>query len=249
MEDSKPDSSSFSSKGGRNDTVQPVFNAPAVVVYLIGALLLIHAAVYLLPRRAEAYVAYFGAVSPRAFLEGFTARGGFLRVFATLVTHIFLHANWMHVLMNSVWLLVFGAPVARKLGAGGRVADSPSLVFLLFFLFSGVAGAMTFIAIHPAANTLLIGASGGVSGLLGGVVRFAFQRPPKSGFAEREFASLTDQRVIIWSVGLLVINLLVALFSDLIAPGQGAIAWEAHMGGYLFGLLTFPAFVAATRKG
>jgi membrane associated rhomboid family serine protease len=248
MKDSKRDMSSFSAEGGGREGVEPIFNAPAVVVYLIGVLLLIHAAIGVLPRRAEAYVEYFGAVSPRAFLSGFAAHGGFLRIFPPLVTHIFLHASWTHVLMNSVWLLVFGAPVARKLGADRRITDKPALVFLLFFLLSGVAGAMMFIAVHPAANTLLVGASGGVSGLFGGLTRFAFRRPKVSGCPEREFAKLTDRTVIIWSVLFLVLNIFVFFFGGLIAPGPGAIAWEAHMGGYLFGLLTFPAFVAATRK-
>ena len=232
----------------RRRAAEPIFNAPSVVVWLIGFLILIHALISVMPTRAEAYIEYFGALSPRAFFNGFTRGGDVLRAFPPLVTHIFLHASWTHVFMNSVWLLVFGAPAARKLGADGRIAGAPALAFLAFFILCGVAGALTFIAIHPGADTLLVGASGGVSGLLGALVRFAFQRPTIFGYPEREFARLTDRTVISWSVGFLFINIFVSVFSGVIAPEQGAIAWEAHLGGYVFGLLTFPAFVAAVRN-
>ncbi|HXI87774.1 MAG TPA: rhomboid family intramembrane serine protease [Parvularculaceae bacterium] len=224
----------------------PVFNAPPIVVWLIAALLFIHGAIFVLPSRAAALVDYYGAVSPRAFLSGPAVQGGFFRMLFPLVAHIFIHASWMHVIMNSVWLLVFGAPIACRLGAGSGLPPKPVAIFLAFFILSGVAGAITFIVIHPDADSLLVGASGGISGLLGGVVRFGF-RPPWALPPGRQFVPLSDRTVLAWSIVILVLNLATGLFGGQIVRGAASIAWEAHMGGYLFGLLTFPVFAVAAR--
>ncbi|MEL7486486.1 MAG: rhomboid family intramembrane serine protease, partial [Pseudomonadota bacterium] len=167
---------------------------------------------------------------------------------APLFSHMALHANFMHILFNSVWLLALGAPVARRLGAGTAGAGVlPSSLFISFFALSGAAGALLYILFNLESGVLLVGASGGVSGLLGAVIRFAFAGPVHFARGASNLTPLTDRRIIIWSILIIVMNIFLAFFGG---PGTGGsdIAWEAHVGGYLFGVIAFPLFDGFSRR-
>lgn len=234
-------------EGGREEAeAQPIFNAPPIVLWLVGILLAIHAVIFMLPARVENIITLYGAVSPRLFFAGLRGQVGPEIMLTPLVTHIFLHASWMHVVMNAVWLLAVGSPIARRLGAGQGTPAIPSAIFVLFFIASGISGALVYIFIHPDANSLLVGASGGIFGLLGGAVRFAF-RPPWAFPPGRRFAPINDRMVLVWSAVILLLNFLTGPIGGLITPEAGSIAWEAHLGGYLFGLLAFPIFAHAAQ--
>ena len=84
----------------------------------------------------------------------------------TLATYAFLHGSWTHVLLNSVWLVAFGPPVARRFGAAR---------FLAFFAFTAVAGALTHWLFYPMDFAPLIGASAADSGLMAAATRFIFE--------------------------------------------------------------------------
>ncbi|MGE0410263.1 MAG: rhomboid family intramembrane serine protease [Amphiplicatus sp.] len=225
----------------------PLFNAPSIVTALIIALVGCQIVIEALPDRAQYFVARFGSVSPHLFLSGLRDGSNWLMTAAPLFTHIFIHADWSHLFLNSIWLLAFGAPTAIRLGAGRRLFDVPSAVFLLFFLLSGAVGALAFVVANMTLNTLLIGASGGVSGLLGALVRSAFHRQYGHANVRQPFARLADSRVIVASVVILAMNFVVGVFGAL-APGGAEIAWEAHMGGYLFGLFAFTFFARLARR-
>lgn len=219
----------------------PIFTAPAVVSRLALVIVASHVIFIVLPAAAQDWLAWRGAVSPQRFLSG---QGGPLSMAAPLVSHMFLHGGWLHLMFNSIWLMAFGAPVARRMGAEhGAGAVGASLLFVVFFALSGVFGALTYIALHPNDTTLLIGASGGVSGLLGGLVRFAFRRFPAT---PGDFSGLFDRPVIAWTVTVVSLNVAMA-FVGAGLTGGADIAWEAHIGGYFFGLLTFPLFARRRR--
>lgn len=223
----------------------PIFNAPAAVSWMAVFTIACHVVFLFLPPAAQIRVAWYGAVSPHKLLSG---EGGVVVALAPLVGHMLLHGGWLHLFFNMIWLMAFGAPVARRLDAERPVgAGSASFVFIGFYLACGVAGALSYVALHPDAKTLLIGASGGVSGLLGGLVRFAF-RPAYASPAE--FSRLTDRPVLAWSGAIIALNGLAAVFGSGLFGGDGsAIAWESHIGGYLFGLLAFPVFARFARGG
>lgn len=223
----------------------PVFNVPFVVIAVIGALVAVHFAIAISPRGLKAWMQAHGAVSPRLFFAAFK-RGLIFNGLSPLVTHIFIHANIAHLLMNSVWLLAFGAPVARRL-EWDQGAARGALSFVLLFVLSGAFGGLAYIAAHPGDYALLVGASGGVSGLLGGLVRFAFHRPVP-GTARPRFAKLTDRSIIAWSAAIVFLNVVVGLFGGFILGGGADIAWEAHLGGFFFGLLAFPLFDSPRRR-
>lgn len=225
----------------------PLLNVPPIVALLIALMIASYLVIEFLPRPWQFWIGHFGSASPKMLFGGAQENGGWLLIVMPLITHIFLHANLSHLLLNCVWLLAFGAPVAFRLGAQRAIFDAPSFVFFLFFILSGVAGALTFAAMNPSLDSQLIGASGGVSGLLGALIRTIVIRQNDLANVRQSFARLSDSRVITVSIVILAINLLVGLFGAVLTSSENDIAWEAHMGGYLFGLLAFPAFAAFQR--
>jgi membrane associated rhomboid family serine protease len=208
-----------------------LFHVPRVVAATAAALAAIFAATAIAPRAVLWMMGGSPGVSPAKLFAGPDASGGAISWLSPLFTHMLAHASLAHLLFNSLWLIVFGTPVARRLNSPIR--------FLSLFALSGAAGALFFSAFHANDPTILVGASGGVTGLLGAVVRFAFQSP---GAAYRNTLPLADRSVISWTVAVVLLNASVAV----VGPGFGAsgsdVAWQAHIGGYLFGLFAFPLF-------
>jgi len=216
-----------SGPGGR------LFDVPAVVLALAVLLILVFLASAFAPRLVLWLFGGSPGLAPFRLFAGPTASGGVVAWLSPLFTHILLHAGLAHLLFNSLWLVVFGTPLARRL-------DSPARFLSLFFL-SGAAGGAFYSIFHADDPAILIGASGGVTGLLGGLVRFAFQNPAR-GIGFRHRLPLFDRTVLMWSAVVIAINASVVF----VGPGFGAqgvdVAWQAHVGGYFFGLIAFPLF-------
>lgn len=165
----------------------------------------------------------------------------------SLLGYAFLHADWTHFFVNALTLSAFGAPVARRLG--------PTL-FLAFLGACAVAGALTHFALHPFDFTPVVGASAAISGAMAAIARFAFAPEPwRGGVAElgatpepaAPLSGLRENRqaalfLVLW----LGVNVLLGVFPQAIGSA-GPIAWEAHMGGFLFGLITFGVFERAAH--
>jgi membrane associated rhomboid family serine protease len=210
---------------------QPAFQAPAIVLWLIGALLAAHAGRMALDpaHSADIIVTY-------AFIPARYAMPGSLWDRAVpFVSHLFLHGGWGHVVMNSLWLLAFGPVVARRFGGA---------LFLLFFLICGAAGAAAFLALNWGEANPVVGASGAVSGLMAAGLRlmpgmFAWAQP-----GEARLAPILSRPILSFSLIWGALNLAVGLIGGSFLGADGAIAWQAHLGGYLAGLLLAGPFDA-----
>lgn len=235
--------------GGEIDSNR-FFNVPGVVLFIAVLNILVFAALVLLPYRFVDVLVKAGAVTPKWFLAGPEAHGGWLNMLSPLISHMFIHAGIMHVALNLLWMLAFGAPVARRMQTSDAMksfsAFSRAGLFLTFYLLCGVAGALTFILAHPQEIVPMVGASGAVSGLLGGLVRFAFNRSTLFGPEYAAISPLTSKSVAIWSFFIVAMNVGIGVFAGRLAGG-GVIAWEAHVGGYLFGLFSYPMFERLSR--
>lgn len=223
---------------------QPVFNAPRVVVWLAGTLLLVHLLKeYVLSQQLFLSLAFIPArFSAAADAAQGAFVGGALSKWSSLVTHMFLHGSWAHLVLNSVWLLIFGTPVASRLGASR---------FLFLFLLTGIAGAAAhgvlswigdlFAAAPRFPPEILVGASGGISGLMGAAARFIVLGPDmaRAGY-NRPLLALNDNQVITFTVLWVALNLLLAVTGGLGLSMGGGISWEAHIGGYFAGLFLIP---------
>jgi membrane associated rhomboid family serine protease len=221
---------------------EPILQAPKVVTTLLAALVLIHIArVFLSEEQDWALVTTFGLVPAdiTGALGDAVARVDIPLLASLLwpfVTHTFLHgAGLLHIGFNGLWLLALGTPVARRLGVAG---------FLGLYFLSGILGALLYVLIRPDSDVPVIGASGAISGLMGGVMRFALV-PTRAG----RLASLGDARLLVF-VGLwFIINLVFGVTGVGLTDEATAIAWEAHAGGFIGGLILFPLFDRARRAG
>jgi membrane associated rhomboid family serine protease len=225
---------------------EPIFNVPGVVVGVIALLAAVHVARSFLAPYDDAWLVYALAIVPARYTGGAADwPGGTTAEFTSFVTHMLVHGDVFHLAINSAWLLAFGGAIAERVGA---------LRFLAFSVFTGFAGALTFILLNPGLEAPVIGASGAVAGLMGGTMRFMFSAIDDGGFRQlREAPStvrlmplgeaLTDRRIVATSALFILLNLL-AIFGFGGAQSPGGIAWEAHVGGYIAGLLSFGLFDA-----
>jgi membrane associated rhomboid family serine protease len=223
---------------------KPIFNVPGVVVAVIASFVAIHIARYLLPQDQAAWLTALLAFVP-ARLTGLAGElpGGELAAWTQFVTHMFVHGDVTHLVINSAWLLPFGSLVARRIGA---------LRFIVFFVLCGSAGALVYASTSPDALSVMIGASGAISGLMGATLRFlilALHDADAGALAAharhlplmRLGEALRDRRILLAVVGWTVLNIVMAWGASGLLDGAN-IAWEAHLGGFYMGLLTFGLF-------
>ncbi len=223
---------------------QPILNAPGVVVGILGIFLALHLARSLLPEEQGAWLTVLLAFIPARL--GGSARelpGGEAASITQFVTHQFLHGDITHLLINSAWFLAFGTSVARRTGP---------VRFVTFFLLCGIAGAALFAFLNASASSIMVGASGAVSGLMGAAIRFLL-RPLSEGDADGIAgktrhpplmslrATFADRRVLAVMAGWTLLNVLMAWGASGLVDGM-SIAWEAHLGGFYTGLLTYGLF-------
>jgi len=214
---------------------QPILNVPQPVGVLLVATFVLHVIRLSLPGYLDdAAIRRFGFIPAHvlSWWSGGEGTGPF-DALAPFVTHIFIHADFTHLILNMIWLLPFGAVVARRLGG--------TATFYVFYLLTGAIGALTYFFFYPSLNSPLVGASGAISGLMGGAVRFMFT----GGWGP--LTPLTDSRVVLFTVVFLLVNVVFGSVS--LGFGGNAIAWQAHIGGYLAGLLLLGVFDRRARRG
>ncbi len=225
---------------------EPAFLLPGVVTALAGVLIGIHLiATFALNQDMRFEMIGLLSFLPVRIVAGFEDASLWWPLLWTPFTHALLHDGWEHLLVNTAWLVIFATPVARRYGT------APTLTI---FFVSAALGAAVFATTNYAVPAFLLGASGGVSGLTGAAARFMFQpvlvaRDPETGdpvILGRKLASfgemLRDPRarafVLIW-IGLNAAIPVVGAFTGGLAV---QIAWQAHIGGFLAGLVMVGLF-------
>ena len=251
---------------------EKIFNIPGVILASLVVLAAIHVLrVYVLTPDEDAWVLSLFAFVPGRFTYAFDPVGvanAFSRLPAgddaeaarfflgngdpqpwTVLTYAFLHADWMHLGVNSLWLAAFGAPVARRFGPWR---------FLAFMVITAIAGAGAHYLFHRFDLMPMIGASAAISGTMAAAIRFVFvpgaPLGARLGFGSRAddrayqqkplplLRVLTDRRAVAFLVVWFVANFVFGVASVPLGITEAAVAWEAHIGGFLAGLLLFPLF-------
>ncbi len=199
---------------------QPIFNAPPGALCICGALVLCHVLFVLSgPAWQETALLTFAFI-PARFSAHVANVGPGLSVldFVPLLGHAFLHADYKHLLLNTGLLLAFGSAVERRLGSAG---------FLFVFAVAAAAGALAELTADYSRPVFVIGASGAVYGMMAAAIPIMFRPGMPAGLRRGlEFVAI-----------IMGLNLIVAGFGlgDLRAGTE--IAWRAHIGGFVAGLL------------
>lgn len=191
----------------------PLFNVPPLTLYTFVAIVLIQGAFAVMPQPMMQEWGYRLAFVPLRYTDPANLD---VWAFISPFTHLFMHGGWLHVAMNGMMLVAFGAACERVMG--------PQKTAILFIL-CGIAGAFTQFALDPSTPVPMVGASGALSGIFAAVI----MRMQKSG-------AMPAGRFGIWGVAALWIGLSFA--SALVggAIGLGNVAWAAHAGGFLAGI-------------
>ncbi len=152
---------------------------------------------------------------------------GFL--YPPLLTSTFLHGGWFHVLFNMLYLWIFGDNIEDKLG---------HLRFLFFYLFMGIAANLVYYVTAINSPIPLVGASGAIAGVLGAyIITF-----PRAKVTTLIFVFIFIFIRKIPAVFFLLFWFIIQIFNGLSNIGitGSSVAWWAHIGGFIIGLLIMP---------
>jgi membrane associated rhomboid family serine protease len=235
---------------------EPIFNVPPIVLATVAVLVLVHAFRMLVLSSVadEHFVLLFGFIPARYGADATAFPGGFGADLWTFFTYTFLHADLLHIGLNLAWLIPFGTALARRFGAWR---------YVLFMLVTSAAGALAQLISSPQEVAPMIGASAAISGAMAAAMRFIFQphgplETWRDGAGEGEayrvpavplLATFRDLRFLLFLGVWVGLNALFGLGAVSFGgePGQ-QIAWQAHIGGFLAGLLLFTAFDPVTPR-
>jgi membrane associated rhomboid family serine protease len=157
----------------------------------------------------------------------------------TPLISIFLHGGWGHIIGNSIYLLVFGKGVEARLGA---------MRFLVFYLVCGLVAAASHIAINATSAIPTVGASGAISGVLGGYLILFPRARIRMYFPPIFFFSIPAVLVLLFWFGEQVLAGLPQL-SAMNTDVTGGVAVWAHVGGFLCGAVLVHLFAKPAPPG
>lgn len=195
----------------------PTSRFPIVTIFLISLNILIFIYMEFSAVDLRYFVFKMGAIPYE--LTHFTQLKGIPRLFPplTLVTSMFLHGSWFHLLGNMLYLWIFGNNIEDYLGRAR---------FFLFYLIAGLGASLAHILTHVNSRTPMVGASGAIAGILGA---YLVLYP----------AARVLTLVFIWIVPVpAALILMIWFFGQVMNVGiGGGVAWFAHIGGFLIGLI------------
>jgi membrane associated rhomboid family serine protease len=231
---------------------EPILTLPGALSAYIALLAVIHLRVLLPPEMENWTIDVFGFI-PRRYdstLLAIDFPGGTGAKVWSFVTYSLLHANLSHIGFNVLWLLPFGSALARRFGA---------LRFFVFMAVTAAAGALAHLVTHEHAIAPMIGASASVSGTMAAALRFAFVQGSflsfRRGDAEAAakvpalslLRALRNTRVLAFLGVWFGVNIVFGMGSIAIGADGASVAWQAHIGGFLAGLLLFSPFDPVPR--
>ncbi len=153
----------------------------------------------------------------------------------TILTSMFVHGGIMHLLGNLLYLWVFGDNIEDALG---------HLNYLMFYLACGMGAAIAQVMIEPGSTIPMVGASGAIAGVLGAYLVLH----PQAQVLTLVFLVIFVRIMYLPAALLLGIWFAIQIFSAF-AGGGGGVAWYAHIGGFLVGVLLVSTFLGGSGGG
>ncbi|MBX9457126.1 MAG: rhomboid family intramembrane serine protease [Rhizobium sp.] len=231
----------FDQDGGIPPKREPIFNIPGILTLYVAVLVAIHAIrAYILTPDLDQWLVSVGAFIPARYLHP-VAEQSALGYFAGPVAYSLLHGGWAHLGSNALFLVIFATPLTARIGA---------YRFTILWVTSAVASAFFLAVLTRFEVSYLVGASGVVSAAAGASCRFAVpllgtDRVRAGRFAPRlgMIEALGQRSVVVFVAIWLLFNVVLAGVDS-----SQNIAWQAHLGGFLFGYLTFGLFDPPLRR-
>ena len=143
----------------------------------------------------------------------------------TIITSMFLHGGWMHLIGNMTYLYIFGDNIEETLG---------KIKFIIFYLLTGSCAALAQALLDPSSTIPMVGASGAIAGILGGYLVLFPRAKIKVFFWFIIFFKIIKIRAYIVLGGWILIQFLSFNGNDL---NSGGIAYAAHIGGFISGII------------
>ncbi|NLA04808.1 MAG: rhomboid family intramembrane serine protease [Firmicutes bacterium] len=206
----------------------PVIN---IALILLNVLVFFHQSA-LPPELHHRFICTFGTIPAEftaglgAFMEPGPAAGAIWAAALPLFTANFLHGGWLHLIGNMLYLWIFGDNIEGKLG---------HLKYLVLYLFMGAASQLFHIFSDPHSTIPLVGASGAIAGVLGAYF-VLFPRARVLTLVPIFFFITFVRLPAVLFLGLWFILQLFNASLQGAAMGAQAVAWWAHVGGFLVGL-------------
>ena len=179
------------------------------------------------PRAADAFIMTYGLIPAKISMALAGRHYTLAQALVPLLTCMFLHGGWLHIIGNMWFLWIFGANVEDRLGA---------LPFLLFYLVCGIGSGVTQAAFSWGSKIPSLGASGAISGVLGAYIIF---------FPGSRILTLIPLFIIFFTaripavifIGLWFLVQFLSGLGSMGAVNSGGVAWWAHVGGFLMGMI------------
>jgi membrane associated rhomboid family serine protease len=160
------------------------------------------------------------------------------RHWITILTAMFMHAGWMHIIGNMVFLWAFGPEIEEAMGR---------LRYLIFYLLSGLAASLAQVAAMPSSTVPNLGASGAIAGVMGAFLITYPRDQIRTLVLFGWFARIT----LIPAALLIGLWFVIQLFSEVgavVSVQSGGVAYMAHVGGFIFGAVTARPFERFLRS-
>jgi membrane associated rhomboid family serine protease len=154
--------------------------------------------------------------------------------FLTIISSMFMHGGWLHIIFNMLFLWVFGNNVEDSMGR---------IKYGAFYLLGGIAAALTQVLVSPDSQTPLVGASGAIAAVLGGYA-LLYPRARVLTAVFVFFIFLVEIPALVM-LGIWIFLQFLPAVGQLASPdvgAQGGVAYFAHIGGFLFGLAAIKLF-------
>ena len=215
----------------------PIRSRPVVTVALIALCTLVFLWQLSLSANGQQQAAYVFGLIPAVLFGNARLEGGWLPAGATILTSMFLHGGWLHLIGNMLYLWIFGDNIEDRLGRGR---------FVVFYLVCGAVAALGQGVADPRSEVPMIGASGAISGVLGAYLVL---------YPRAKVLVLLPLLFFVTAVrvpALVVLGIWFAaqLLSSLAAaPGAGGgVAFAAHVGGFVAGVVLIRLFLRDRRR-
>jgi membrane associated rhomboid family serine protease len=213
-------------------------NPTRIFPFVTILLIFLNSAVFLIeilhPAGMKEIVYNFGAI-PHNLLSLSTDQP--VHILITPFTSMFLHGGFIHIIGNMLYLWIFGNNIEDRLG---------HIRFLFFYLASGLVAAYAHSITSPNSMIPMIGASGAVSGVLGAYLLLY----PHARIHTLLWIGFYIEVVRIPALIVIGFWIIIQIFNGLISKGlmaQGGVAWFAHIGGFIFGLITIRFWIRKSR--